>query len=277
MALYAIGDVQGCFASLQALLERIRFDRTRDRLWFTGDLVNRGPQSLEVLRYVANLGDRAVTVLGNHDLHLLAIAVGGARLYPKDSLAPVLAAPDARELLAWLATRPLLHHDPAAGYVLVHAGLLPQWDFGRARALAEEAEAAIRGPRASEFFRHMYGNTPDRWEESLTGWDRLRVVVNAFTRLRFCTEDGRMDFVHDGPPGTQPAELRPWFRVSTRRSRGVHVVFGHWSLLGCYDGDGVTCIDSGCLWGRTLTAVRLDGGRREFTSVACPAYRAPGG
>lgn len=277
MALYAIGDVQGCFASLLALLERIDFDDTRDRLWFTGDLVNRGPQSLEVLRFVANLGDRAVTVLGNHDLHLLAIALGGARQYPRDTLEAVLRAPDADELLAWLARRPLVHHDPETGYLLVHAGLLPQWDAARARALAREAEDVIRGPHASEFLRCMYGNHPERWDEGLRGWDRLRVVVNAFTRLRFCTEDGRMDFVHDGPPGTQPAGLQPWFRVRARRSRAVHVVFGHWSLLGCYDGDGVTCIDTGCLWGRALTAVRLDRGRREFTSVSCPNYRAPDG
>lgn len=277
MALYAIGDVQGCYASLQALLEKLRFDPARDRLWFTGDLVNRGPQSLEVLRFVANLGDSAITVLGNHDLHLLAVAAGGSRSYPRDTLEPVLAAPDRDALLAWLAGRPLLHYDAASGYLLVHAGLLPQWDRNRALELAGEAQAAIRGPEASEFFRRMYGNRPDRWRDDLEGWERLRVIVNAFTRLRFCTEDGRMDFTHDGAPGMAPPGLQPWFRIRGRRSRATPIVFGHWSLLGRYDGDGVICVDSGCLWGRELSAVRLADGAREFIDVACPRYRAPDG
>lgn len=277
MALYAVGDVQGCYASLLALLEKLRFDARVDRLWFTGDLVNRGPQSLEVLRFVANLGESAVIALGNHDLHLLAIAAGAGRLYPNDTLAPVLAAPDREQLLAWLSSRPLLHYDPDAGCALVHAGLLPQWDIGQARALAREAEAVIAGSCAGEFFRHMYGDHPCAWHDDLAGWERLRVIVNAFTRLRFCTDDGRMDFTHDGAPGTQPQELRPWFRARARRSRGTPIVFGHWSLLGRYDADDVICVDSGCLWGRSLTAVRLAGGRRDFVSVSCPAYRAPDG
>lgn len=276
MALYAIGDVQGCYTSLQALLGKLRFDPSRDRLWFTGDLVNRGPQSLEVLRFVANLGDSAVTVLGNHDLHLLAVAAGAGRLYPRDTFEPILTAPDRDELLAWLASRPLLHRD-INGYLLVHAGLLPDWDIERALTLAREAEAAIRGPEAAGFFRHMYGNAPERWHDDLEGWQRLRVIVNAFTRLRFCTEDGRMDFAHDGAPGTQPPDLHPWFRVRARRSRGTPIVFGHWSLLGRHDADGVICVDSGCLWGRELTAVRLADGARAFVGVSCPRYRAPDG
>lgn len=274
MALYAIGDVQGCYASLQALLGKIRFDPSRDRLWFTGDLVNRGPQSLEVLRFVARLGERAVAVLGNHDLHLLAVAAGAGTLYPQDTLSDILSAPDRAELLAWLSTRPLLHHDPALGCTLVHAGLAPQWDLATAQACAREAEAAIAGSAAGEFFRRMYGDTPDQWNEGLRGWSRLRVIVNALTRLRFCTPEGRMDFQHYGAPGSQPTPLLPWFQVRDRRSRGLRVVFGHWSLLGRWDADGVVCVDTGCLWGRELSALRLDGGKREFLSVACGAQIA---
>lgn len=269
MALYAIGDVQGCYDALQRLLDKIRFDPAADMLWFTGDLVNRGSQSLQVLRFVSSLGSRAVSVLGNHDLHLLAVAAGAQKLSPRDTLNDVLAAPDRDALLGWLARCPLFHHDAAAGHCLVHAGLLPQWDLGAALACAREAEAAIAGPQAGEFFRHMYGNQPDRWRDDLRGWDRLRLIVNVFTRLRFCHPDGQADYEHKGPPGSAPRPLIPWFALADRKSRGLRIIFGHWSLLGLWDKDGVIGIDTGCFWGRCLTAVRLGQDERQFTSIDC--------
>jgi bis(5'-nucleosyl)-tetraphosphatase (symmetrical) len=269
MATYAIGDVQGCFGALQSLLGRIGFRRGHDTLWFTGDLVNRGPQSLEVLRFVRGLGDRAITVLGNHDLHLLAVAAGASKHKARDTLQDVLAAPDRDELLEWLRRRPLLHHDPGLGWLLVHAGLLPQWDLARALALAEEVQALLTGAGAREFFAHMYGDLPDHWREDLAGVERVRVIINACTRLRYCDLEGNMDLRHKGAPGTQPPDLVPWFAVPTRRSRDTRIVFGHWSTLGRYRNEQVVCLDSGCLWGRSLTAVRLDGGEPRFASVPC--------
>jgi bis(5'-nucleosyl)-tetraphosphatase (symmetrical) len=269
MALYAIGDVQGCYESLRRLLDKIRFDPAHDRLWFTGDLVNRGPRSVEVLRFVASLGTQAVSVLGNHDLHLLAVAAGARTLSPRDTLQNVLAAPDRDELIGWLTARPLLHSDADTGFILVHAGLLPEWDVAQAITYARETESVLAGPRANEFFRHMYGDKPDRWQNDLTAWDRYRLIVNAFTRLRFCYPDGCAEFTHKGAPGSQPSPLIPWFAVPARKSRTARIVFGHWSLLGLWNEDGVIGLDTGCLWGRKLTGVRLSGDRREFFSVDC--------
>lgn len=271
MATYVIGDVQGCFAALQALLDRIGFDARRDTLWFTGDLVNRGPQSLEVLRFVRDLGERAVTVLGNHDLHLLAVAAGASRHKARDTLEAVLAAPDRDELLAWLRRRPLVHHDPALGWLLVHAGLLPQWDVAQALALAHEVQSLLADRAAAGFFAHMYGDLPDHWRDDLQGVERIRVIINACTRLRYCDLEGNMDLRHKGRPGTQPPDLLPWFAVPTRRTRGTRVVFGHWSTLGRFQGEGVIGLDSGCVWGGSLSAVRLDGGEPRFVAVPCEA------
>lgn len=275
MSVYAIGDVQGCYRSLQELLAHIRFDAARDRLWFTGDLVNRGLQSLEVLRFVKNLGERAVCVLGNHDLHLLAVAAGTAKPKKRDTLDDVLRAPDRDELLRWLRSCPLLHHDERLGYTLIHAGLLPPWNLADARRLAREAESVLRGEGAENFFHHMYGDLPDHWNENLRGFDRLRVIINAYTRLRYCDLDGNMDLRPKGPPGSQPPDLVPWFQVPGRRSRDLRIVFGHWSALGLWHDDGVIGLDSGCLWGRTLSAVRLDGGPAEFFSIACEPSPLP--
>ncbi len=269
MAVYAIGDVQGCYIPLQELLTRLHFDPARDYLWFTGDLVNRGPQSLEVLRFVKGLGERAVCVLGNHDLHLLAVAAGKAITKKRDTLVEILCAPDRDELLHWLRSRSLLHHDPDLGYTLIHAGLLPPWNLAQAQRLAQETETMLRGDKHQEFFRHMYGDLPDHWNENLHGFDRLRVIVNAFTRLRYCDLDGNMDLRPKGPPGSQPPDLLPWFQVPERRSRDLKIIFGHWSALGLWRGDGVIGLDSGCLWGRTLSAVRLDVDPVEFISVDC--------
>ncbi len=274
MAVFAIGDVQGCADELQALLAEIRFSRTSDELWFTGDLVNRGPKSAEVLRFVKGLGERAHAVLGNHDLHLLALAAGHGRARAEDTLQDVLDADDRVELLEWLRALPLLHHDTRLGFTLVHAGLLPQWDLASAQKLALEAQDALRRSDQSEFFAHMYGNEPNRWDPALEGWERLRVIINSFTRLRYCDADGHMDFRCKGAPGSQPAKLIPWFQVEGRASRDLRIVFGHWSTLGRWQGNRVLGLDSGCLWGGELLAVRLDGPLRFF-SVPCQRRGIP--
>jgi len=260
MAVYAIGDVQGCAEELEILLARLRFDATRDRLWFVGDLVNRGPRSLDVLRFVRTLGPAAVSVLGNHDLHLLALARGGAEWRDGDSgLQQVVAAPDSRELLDWLQCRPLLHHDAELGVTLLHAGLPPQWDVPTAAGCAREVERQLRGERAGTLLQRMYGNQPDTWRDDLDGWDRLRFTVNALTRLRVCeVRSGRMVLKFKGPPAAAPAGTLPWFRLDWRRSAGERLVFGHWSALGYVSEGGVLGLDTGCVWGGTLAAERVD-------------------
>ncbi len=275
MAVYAIGDVQGCYDELAALLAQLRFDRARDTLWFTGDLVNRGPRSADVVRFVRDLGDNAIAVLGNHDLHLLAVAAGACVRGATDTFADLLGAEDRDVLLDWLRARPLLYHGTDLGFTLIHAGLLPQWDLGRARALAAEVEAQLRRPAYSELLHHMYGDAPDSWDESLTGWNRVRVIISAFTRLRYCDRDGRMDLGPVGAPGSQPRHLIPWFQIPQRRSRNLTVIFGHWSTLGVWQRDGVIALDTGCLWGGTLTAVRLDSVQRQFFRVRCAQHQAP--
>ena len=259
MAIYAVGDVQGCAAELESLLERLEFSPGRDRLWFVGDIVNRGPRSLDVLRLVAALGDAAVVVLGNHDLHLLAAARGHARLRDQDqSLRPVLEAHDRERLLDWLQSRPVLHHDESLGVTLLHAGLPPQWDIATARRCALELEQALRGDRSGALFERMYGNEPALWHDDLDGIDRLRFIVNALTRLRACDADGRMLLRFKGPLARLPAGAVPWFRATGRRSAGARIVCGHWSALGYRDEAGVLALDTGCVWGGTLTAQRLD-------------------
>ncbi|OGT19313.1 MAG: bis(5'-nucleosyl)-tetraphosphatase (symmetrical) [Gammaproteobacteria bacterium RBG_16_57_12] len=270
MATYVIGDVQGCMSELQALLEAIQFNSGQDRLWFTGDLVNRGPQSLEVLRLVKGLGEQAITVLGNHDLHLLALAARGDMPGSRDSsLQAILSAPDREELLAWLRRRPLLHYDPAGGIVLAHAGLAPPWDLTTALTCAAELEQALSGPHYHAYFSHMYGNTPDQWRDDLEGWERLRYITNALTRMRYVDEQGRLDLKCKGPPGTQPNNLQPWFASPRRRNRELTIVFGHWAALGYYQGFGVYGVDGGCVWGGCLTALCLD----DFSHVSVPCRR----
>jgi len=265
MATYAIGDVQGCYSELRALLEKIGFDEGRDRLWFVGDLVNRGPGSLETLRFVKRLGERAVTVLGNHDLHLIALAFGYGRRRGDDTLDAVLEASDCQELVAWLRTLPLLH--VAEGHVMVHAGLLPQWSVERASALAREVERELRGPRHREFLEHMYGSKPEEWREDLAGIDRLRVVVNAMTRMRFCTPQGRMEFHAKGESSAAPTGHLPWFEVPGRASAGATIVCGHWSALGLKLLPNLIALDAGCVWGGALTAIRLED--RAVVQVPC--------
>ena len=276
MAIFAVGDVQGCFEELQRLLKRIDFDPKEDHLWFTGDLVNRGPCSLDVLRFVKNLGSRAICVLGNHDLHLLAVAAGTADLRNGDTLNEVLAAPDREELLGWLRHLPLLHHDKTLGYTLVHAGLPPQWDLSLAQTCAQELETVLRGASYREFFLHMYGNEPQRWSPKLGGLERLRFIVNCFTRLRYCDANGNLDLNAKGSPGSQPSGFLPWYAVPGRMSAELRVLFGHWSTLGDVRERGVFALDTGCVWGGRLTALRLDtADNGDWYSVDCPIAQRP--
>lgn len=270
MSTYAIGDVQGCHRELMTLLEVVDFDRGRDQLWFVGDLVNRGPDSVSVLRYVRDLAERAVVVLGNHDLHLIATAAGVRAGRPKDTFGDVLDAPDRDELLGWLAERPLMHHDPQLGFSMVHAGIAPPWSATRAATLAREIESMLRGPARVDLLANMYGNQPDQWSDALQGWDRTRFIINAFTRMRYLTAaDARLNFRETGPPGSQPAELIPWFELDERASRETRIVFGHWATLEIERpvqvAHGVFPLDTGCVWGRRLTAMRLED--RRYTSV----------
>lgn len=278
MTTYAIGDLQGCLDPLKRLLDRLEFDPERDRLWFVGDLVNRGPDSLETLRFVKSLDDAAVTVLGNHDLHLLAISAGNHAKLNED-LRAVIEAPDAGELMEWLRRQPLLHRDPDFGYTLVHAGLPPQWDAAQAAILAGEVETILQGANCDAFLANMYGDLPDHWSETLAGIERLRFIVNAFTRIRFVDVEGRLDLDEKGPPGSQPDHLMPWFEHPARHSRGERIVFGHWSALGAYAGHNVYGLDSGCVWGNELTALKIPEHKAfpdkqpEFISVDCPDQR----
>lgn|SRR5574341_297329 len=268
MATYAIGDVQGCFDELRQLLARASVAK-EDRLWFVGDLVNRGPKSLEVLRFVRDLGERAITVLGNHDLHLVAQYEGIEKIRRADTFQDVLDAPDAAELVGWLRRQPMVHC--AGAYAMVHAGLLPQWSLAKARALGGEVSAALAASDYREFLQHMYGDKPERWDDSLSGRDRLRVIVNAMTRMRYCDRQGRMDLKTGG---TEPAKgyLR-WYEARSAEP-GVTLLFGHWSQLGLAFAPGVAGLDSGCVWGGRLSALRLDD--KTLFQVACRGYQKPG-
>jgi bis(5'-nucleosyl)-tetraphosphatase (symmetrical) len=258
MATYAIGDVQGCLQELEALLVRLAFDPARDRLWFVGDLVNRGPDSLGVLRLVRSLGSSAIVVLGNHDLHLLCLAEGVGRARADDTLADVLNVPDRDVLLDWLRHRPLVHVQD--DHVLVHAGLLPGWSAAKARELAAEVESALRAEKREyrTFLSQLYGGEPAEWTESLQGADRLRVIVNAMTRMRFCTPAGRMEFHAKGGPAEAPAGYCPWFEVPGRISADSTLVVGHWSALGLRRDTRLLALDTGCVWGGALSALRLE-------------------
>ena len=267
MATYAIGDIQGCFTSLMALLKRVAFDPAHDRLWLVGDLVNRGPDSLHTLRFIRDLGPAAVTVLGNHDLYLLMVAYGAVRSRAKDdTIQAVLDAPDREALLGWLRTRPLMHLEN--GFAMVHAGLLPGWTVTQARALAREVEGALAGPYHADLLHNMWGSEPAAWHPDLRDYARMRVIVNAMTRMRFCTLDGQMDFKVKGEVTKAPKGYVPWFEVPGRKSADTTLVFGHWSALGLRVEPRLLALDSGCLWGRELSAVRLED--RAVFQVACP-------
>ena len=275
MARYAIGDIQGCCDELKALLERCDYSADRDQLWFVGDLVNRGPQSLETLRFVRALGANATVVLGNHDLHLLALRFGSKRKQKDgDTLAEILDAPDRDQLLEWLLGRPLAVFDEPRGDFLVHAGLVPEWTPRQAAKYAREVEAVLREDSRT-LFDAMYGNKPDKWSESLRGMDRLRFVINVFTRMRYCRADGTVDLKMKDAPGDQPDGFYPWFDVPGRASRGVRVICGHWSTLGLKRRKDLLALDTGCVWGGSLTAVNLDA-QQEPVQLACASHQVPG-
>jgi bis(5'-nucleosyl)-tetraphosphatase (symmetrical) len=271
MSTYALGDLQGCHDSLLRLLDKIQFDPVADRLWLVGDLVNRGPDSLGVLRFLKSLDAAAISVLGNHDLHLLALAEGYGRIHKSDTLDAVLAAPDRDELMHWLRHQRLAWYE--SNFLMVHAGVMPSWSVEDTLRYAHEAETVLQGPDYRTFFERMYGNTPTHWDESLAGIERLRGIVNAFTRLRYCSAEGEIEFQHKCAPGLQPAGWLPWFEVPGRKSAGTTCVIGHWSTLGLINRPDLIALDTGCLWGNQLTAIRLED-RRGF-AVQCPQMKRP--
>ncbi len=278
MALYMIGDVQGCDSALGRLLDEIDFSPSRDRLVLLGDLVNRGPASLAVLQRLRALGDAAQCLLGNHDLHLLAVSQGVRKPHRLDTVADILAAPERDALLDWLRHRALALHEH--GVLMVHAGVLPQWDAAQVMALAGEVQAVLRGPGWIDFLHQMYGNTPDHWDDALTGAERWRVIVNALTRLRLCTAAGVMEFETKDSLGAAgaPAGYMPWFDVPGRATAGEVVAFGHWSTLGWLNRPDVLALDTGCVWGGCLSAVRFGNtlAERELLQVRCPQAQKPG-
>ncbi len=275
MTTWAIGDLHGCSGDYERLLERLGFDPARDRIWFVGDLVNRGPASLACLRAARDLGARAVCVLGNHDLHLLARAAGARTPRGKDRFDSVLEAADRADLLDWLRHRPLLHHDDRLGYTLVHAGLHRDWDLATARSVAGEVEGLLRRDDYERLFDYMYGNEPEQWSPGLTGEARVRCAINILTRMRYCRPDGSLVLGPSGPPGTQRQGLLPWFDLPGRANADLRVVFGHWSTLGYRARHGAYCLDSGCLWGGHLTALALEPEPR-VVQVECEGAMTPG-
>ncbi|HXD08205.1 MAG TPA: symmetrical bis(5'-nucleosyl)-tetraphosphatase [Burkholderiaceae bacterium] len=272
--LYLIGDVQGCCDALDRLLAEIGFSPSRDHVVVLGDLVNRGPESLRVLRRLRELGPSATCLLGNHDLHLLAVAHGLRRMHRSDTLHDILDAADREAWIDWVRHRPLAVH--THGWLLVHAGVVPQWDLALALSLAGELEAQLRAPHVAEFLQVMYGNEPSQWSEHLQGFERLRFAVNVFTRIRFCDARGRMDLTIKDGADAAPDGLMPWFDAPQRRTAGVPIAFGHWSTLGLVQRPDLLSLDTGCVWGGQLTAARIDRGDPEIIQVPCEAAQTPG-
>ena len=275
MSIYAIGDLQGCYTDLQRLLHHIHFNAEHDVLWFAGDLVNRGPDSLSSLRFVKSLGDAAISVLGNHDLHLLAVAEG-IKEAKREDISAIMAAPDRDELIDWLRQRPFLHHDPRLKVTMVHAGVYPLWSLRQAQAHAQELEGVLRSERYHDFLHLMYGNEPTTWHNGLEGMDRLRFICNSFTRMRYCNLEGRLDLVDKGPPGSQIEGYLPWFDHPERKTRHDPIVFGHWSTLGRVERENIYPLDTGCVWGGQLTALRIDSTPMQYFSIDCPDNKRPG-
>ena len=270
MAIYAIGDVQGCYEELAKLLDRLNLDTAADELWFVGDLVNRGPDSVAVLQLVMSLGNSATDTLGNHDLHLLALAYGRRAGTGDEKLSEVLRHEDSGEIIRWLRQRPLAHYRPDLNTLMVHAGVISEWDPLLTIRLAREVEEVLKSDDCGTFLQSMYGERPNRWSDRLQNGDRLRFIVNCLTRIRYCHRDGRLDFTCKQAPGDQPPELTPWFDLPDRAAESVRIVFGHWASLGLIQRENLIGIDTGCVWGRELTAVRLDG---PAHIVSVPANR----
>lgn len=288
MTIYAIGDIQGCYEDLTNLLDKIHFNPSKDKLWFVGDLVNRGPDSLSTLRFIKELGESAKTVLGNHDLHLLA-TYHGIKRNNDTSVQELLNAPDCDELIDWLRTQPLLIHDEQTNFTLVHAGIYPQWTLSQAKRYANELETVLSSDNYLDFLNHMYGNRPNQWSNELTGWDRLRFICNSFTRMRYCHANGQLNFDYNGAPGSQENNLIPWFDVPHRVNNNEKIIFGHWSTLGYFQKqnnliipDNIYATDTGCVWGGTLTALKIEadknseaGWTTEIIAIDCPQRAAP--
>ena len=270
MAVYAVGDIQGCAVALEELLDDLGFDPANDQLWLTGDLVNRGPHSLETLRLVKGLGDAAITVLGNHDLHLLAVAEGIKSIRPGDTMKKILKAPDRDELIHWLRHLPMVHVDSGLRVLMIHAGVYPGWSRKQLTRRANEVETVLRSEDYKGFLSAMYSRQPKRWNKSLAGYDRLRFITNAMTRMRFVDLKKRLDFEHKGPPGSQPKSLVPWYQHQETKCKNWRIVCGHWSALGYMRSGRIIALDSGCVWGGALTAVRLDTkSQRQLWQVGC--------
>ena len=271
--IFAIGDIQGCYTSLMRLLEKINFDENSDTLWLCGDLINRGPDSLKVLRFVKQLGKSALTVLGNHDIHFLAVALGITHVRPKDTFDELLDAADKDEFIEWLRKQPLLHHDEQLKYAIVHAGIYPTWSWEEATSLAKEAENVLAGDQYQTFLQLLYGNKPSRWDPELSGHERIRFIVNAFTRMRFCDKDAQLELTHKGEPGTQAQHLMPWFEHPDLDTGGNDILFGHWSTLDRCSRKDIHALDTGCIWGGSLSAFELTS--RTTTSLDCERLQQP--
>ena len=270
MATYAIGDIQGCFDSFMCLLNEAGFNNKDDTLWVAGDMVNRGPKSLETLRFIKALGDKAKVVLGNHDLHLLAIAEGIKKPSRKDTITDILHAHDKNEILAWLSQQPLLHYDEKLEYLLVHAGLPPQWEMQEALGYAQEIHEVLISPQKNQFLKHMYGDLPSRWDNNLADWKRLRVITNYLTRMRLCHSDGTLDLSHNQGLKNLPTGFKPWFAHANRKTHNLKILFGHWAALeGESDANNVFALDTGCVWGGRLTMMRLED--HKIFSCQCEA------
>jgi bis(5'-nucleosyl)-tetraphosphatase (symmetrical) len=278
MATYAIGDVQGCYDELKTLLTQINFNSDSDQLWFCGDLVNRGPKSLKTLRFIRSLEDNAITVLGNHDLHLLATAYDHRKPGKKDTLDAILQADDCFDLLDWLRQQHLAFHNEDNNITMLHAGIHPDWSIAKTLQLANEIEQLLQSDNHINFYKHMYGDKPLVWSDDLSGWSRYRFITNTLTRLRYCDKHGKPALNAKGPPGTQPEHLLPWYEIPNRQSQYDDIIFGHWSTLphaGLSSINNAYAIDSGCLWGGLLTAMRIDKKPFEYTRLACPGAQKP--
>ncbi len=273
MSTYVIGDVQGCFDELQELVEYISFNPKKDQLWFVGDLVNRGPQSLETLRWVKSLGNSAVTVLGNHDLHLLAAHAGAKEISRTSSLQSALQARDINALVEWLRCQPLIQYNKQLNFAMVHAGLAPQWSVKDAIRYAKEVEIVLRSNKYKDFLYNMYGDQPNQWDGRLKGWNRLRTITNFMTRVRYCTNKGVMSFTDKGPPGSQSTGMKPWYEITQRKSQDTTVVFGHWSTLGYVNDYNIISTDTGCLWGGQLTAIKIELESLTIYQLNCEAKK----